>query len=147
MEDRWSEHGPEPKGTTMVVPPDREKRQFGIVAVVALALFGLGVGTMLFFARQDLGSVERELASVRTELRAERELVEDLEAQASDLEGEANAAQIEAEGIRATAAQCVTEVLKATTASLNFRYSTALFWLRESRHTCQPIIEGQGGVL
>lgn len=125
----------------------REDKRFATAAILGLLALSILFGAMLFFSRQDLGAAERETASLRSDLRSERELLEDLEAQIGDLEGTANAAQIEVESVRATAAKCMTELLRATNASLEFRYGDALFWLRESRRTCRPILENEGGLL
>jgi len=125
----------------------KEDRRFATVGLIGLTALSLLLGGMLFFARQDLGTAERETASLQSSLRAEREAVEELETEAVDLEGTAEAAQIQAASLRAVASRCLTEVLRATNASLKFRYGDALFWLRESRRTCRPIMEDGGGGL
>jgi hypothetical protein len=125
----------------------KEDRRFATVGLIGLTALSLLLGGMLFFARQDLGIAEREAASLQSSLRAEREAVEELETETADLEETADAAQTQAASLRAVAARCLTEVLRATNASLKFRYGDALFWLRESRRTCRPIMEDGGGGL
>jgi septal ring factor EnvC (AmiA/AmiB activator) len=113
-----------------------------VQAGVAAVLVALVAGTFLLYlgARDARQEAESDLARVTEALREERAKVAELEDQVDDLEAEANGAALELVDLRATAARCATELLRATTAALRFRYSMTLFWIREGRRTCAPLI-------